>query len=489
MDLAINLDSNGSLPLHRQLYAELRQGILTGRLLPNQRLPSSRSLARALGISRFTVTQCYEQLIAEGYLQTTVGSGTFVNSQLPDDLLLSKPIDSIEQRNKFPIKLSVYGNHLTQVNASGVIEPDLEINFRYGRPALDQFPLKLWRKLLSRHCLSNSNWLDYSSDLLGYQPLREAIARYLKTARAVKCQPEQIIITHGSQQGIELVTRLLINPGEAIALENPCYLAARYIFQTHRAKLLPIPVDESGLIVPELFNTSSLKLVYVTPSHQFPTGVVLSLSRRLQLLSWAQETGAVILEDDYDSEYRYNSRPIPALQGLDPSNSVIYLGTFSKVLFPSLRIGYLVVPNNLVDLFARARWLADRHNPLLEQKVLTDFINEGHLERHIRRMRHLYDRRRQVLVQALKSYLGDKVKILGENAGIHLTIQINTSLSDKEIIEAAAKIGVGLTTARNYYLESSSQGEFLLGYSQLDEKQIEEGICRFSKVVVELNQR
>lgn len=485
MDLAIALDSNATGPLHRQLYEELRRAILSGRLLPRQRIPSTRALAKSLGISRTTVTQSYEQLLSEGYLQTLVGSGTFVSAQLPDDLLRSTPIETAQKLARSPLKLSKYGAGLAETDIPVITEPDAPISFRYGRPALDRFPIQLWRKLLSRHCRSNLDWLDYATDPLGHKPLREAIARYLSRSRAIQCEPDQVMISNGTQQALHLVTRLLIEPGEAIALEEPGYLRAQRTFLTQGARLLPVAVDESGLVVQDLANysTESIKLVYVTPSHQFPTGAVLSLPRRLELLSWAQQTGAMIIEDDYDSEYRYGERPIPALQGLDQSDSVLYIGTFSKVLFPSLRIGYLVLPQSLIPVFTRAKWLADRQSPLLEQRVLADFINEGYLERHIRQMRAHYDQRRQALVQALNFYLGERAKILGENAGIHLMVRLHTSLSDEEIVYRAAQVGVGMMSAQPHYLKANRTGEFIFGYSELTEHQIQEGIRRLAQAI------
>ncbi len=362
MDFAITLDSNSPLPLHQQLYEELRQAILGGRLLPGRRIPSTRQLAKSLGISRTTVTQTYDQLLSEGYIQTVVGSGTFVCTQLPDDLLCSAPIPSTGKMTRSPVKLSKYGDYLIKTeDVPRIPEPEMAINFRYGRPALEQFPIKLWRRLLSHHCCSDLQWLDYSRDILGYKPLREAISRYLSRSRAVNFLPEQVLIVNGTQQALDLIVRLFIEPDDVIGLEDPGYLSARLIFQTHGAKLLPIAVDESGLVVKNLAHHSSeqIRLVYVTPSHQFPTGAILSLPRRLELLTWARKTGALIIEDDYDSEYRYGDRPIPALQGLDRSDSVLYIGTFSKVLFPSLRIGYLVLPKNLVSALARGKWLSD----------------------------------------------------------------------------------------------------------------------------------
>jgi GntR family transcriptional regulator/MocR family aminotransferase len=483
MDLAIALNNN-AIPLHRQLYEELRQAILSGRLSQGQRIPSTRSLAKSLGISRTTVTQSYEQLLSEGYVQSIMGSGTYVCAQLPDDLLHPTPVESTQKIARPPIALSKYAMDLAQTDISLMKEPNIQISFRYGRPAFDQFPIQIWRQLLSRHCRANPEWLDYATDPLGHKPLREAIARYLSRSRAVQCEPDQIMLTNGTQQALYLVMRLLIDPGDAIALEDPGYLSARRIFLSQGAKLVPIGVDRSGIVVKDLANYSSdIKLVYVTPSHQFPTGAILSLPRRLELLAWAQQTGALILEDDYDSEYRYGDRPIPALQGLDRSHSVIYIGTFSKVLFPSLRIGYLVLPPSLVSLFARAKWLSDRQLPLLEQQVLTDFIEQGYLERHIRQMRSLYDRRRQVIVQALKAYFGERATILGEKAGIHLMVRLQTHLTDAEIIQRAAEVGVGMMSAQPHYLNASSTGEFIFGYSELTEQQLQEGIRRLAEAI------
>lgn len=485
MDLTIILDANAALPLHQQLYEELRRAILSGGLSPRQRVPSTRSLSKSLGISRTTVTQSYEQLRSEGYIQTVIGSGTYVCAQLPDDLLRSIPTEPAQEVICPPLKLSQYGAKLAEAERSLMSEPIAPINFRYGRPAFEQFPIKLWRKLLTRHCQIDTTWLDYSTDLLGYKPLRAEIAHYLSRARAVQCEPGQVMITNGTQQALYLVMRLLIDPGDAVALENPGYLSARRIFLSQGAKLLPIAVDESGFVVKDLDNYASepIKLVYVTPSHQFPTGAILSLPRRLELLVWAQQTGALILEDDYDSEYRYGDRPIPALQGLDKSQSVLYIGTFSKVLFPSLRIGYLVLPPHLVSLFTQAKWLSDRQLPLLEQRVLANFIAEGYLERHIRKMRSHYDLCRQTLVQALKAHFGEQVTILGEKAGIHLMVRFQIDLSDAEIVDRAAQVGVGIMSAQAHYLDAQPNGEFIFGYGELSPEQLQEGISRVAQVL------
>lgn len=485
MDFVINIDPKAALPLHRQVYEEIRQAILCGRLIPRAKLPSTRSLAQLLGVSRATITQSYEMLLSEGYLETIVGAGTFVCHQLPDELLNTASIPAKSPLANSSIPLSVYGESLSDRAFLRLPEAEVEISFSYGRPAFDQFPINLWRKLLSRHCRSNRYVLDYTYDSLGYQPLRQAIAAYVSRARAVKCNSEQIVIVGGSQQGLDLITRILINRGDWVAVEEPGYLGARRAFLAQGASLFPVSVDQSGLIVSRLTTDiiPNIKLVYVTPSHQFPTGATLSLARRLELLTWAQKSRVMIIEDDYDSEYRYGERPIPALQGLDQGNSVIYVGTFSKVLFPALRLGYLVLPENLVHIFARAKWLTDRQCSLLEQYALTDFITEGHLERHIRKMRSLYDKRRQTLVQSLLAHFGEEIEILGENAGMHLMVKINTQLSDDEIVQQAALAGVNIGAAHPQYLKDSPSGEFILGYAELNEQKIQEGVRRLAQVI------
>ena len=484
MDIAITLGTN-SIPLHQQLYEQLRAYILTGKLPPGTRIPSTRAMAKSLNISRSTVTQSYEQLLSEGYLETIIGSGTYVCTQLPDDLLHSKPVElgfgTGKDAHSTRVRLSQYGKILAETeNVPRVHEGKEEISFRYGRPAFNEFPIKLWRSLLSQYCGASLNWLDYSIEPLGYKPLRGAIANYISRARAVNCIPEQILITNGTQQALDLIMRLLIEPGNTIALEDPGYLSARLIFQTHGANLLPIPVNDNGLVVSKLesYSNQDIRLVYVTPSHQFPTGAVLSLPRRLELLAWATQTGALIIEDDYDSEYRYGDRPIPALQGLDKSGSVLYIGTFSKVLFPSLRIGYLVLPQNLVPIFTRAKWLSDRHLPILEQQVLAEFIEQGHLESHIRKMRSIYDQRRQVLVQARYSHFREKVTVFGDKAGLHIMVHLQTHLSESEIIERAASFGVGMMSASTQYLIPTYKNEFIFGHGELNEQQLVEGISR-----------
>jgi GntR family transcriptional regulator/MocR family aminotransferase len=302
------------------------------------------------------------------------------------------------------------------------------------------------------------------------------------------CTSDQIIVVNGSQQAIDLVCRVLIDRGDFAAIEEPGYLGAQRALLTQGADLAPIPVDQQGLKVDELKkrareDSRRLKLVYVTPSHQFPTGVVLSLPRRLDLLSWADRYGTYIIEDDYDSEYRYKGRPIPALAGLSSTDSVIYIGTFSKVLLPAIRLGYLVVPEKLVPVFSRAKWLADRHSPLLHQQALTEFIKLGHLERHVRRMRSLYEHKRKMMLEVLKELFGDRARVLGDNAGINMLVRFNTTISDDDLQYEARKRGVGVTSTRQEYLTGGRQGEFLLNYGGLTEDQIRRGLTVLADII------
>jgi GntR family transcriptional regulator/MocR family aminotransferase len=484
MDLALKLNNTSDIPLHRQLYNELRQAILSGRLQCTQRMPSSRALAKALAISRTTVLLSYEQLISEGYLRTVPASGTFVACDLPDQLLQSPVSQPVASTPQPLIELSSYGATLATVESPVLSESGSVIHFNYcGKPALGEFPIPVWKRLFSRACSLGAEMLDYPCDPLGYKPLREAISRYLFQSRAVQCNPDQVIIVSGSQQALDLLARLLLDRSDRIVIEDPGYVEARRVFQAQGAEVIPVPVDEAGIVIESLSTSAPpVKLIYVTPSHQYPTGVVLSLARRLALLAWSQQSGAMILEDDYDSEFRYDERSIPALQGLTVSNSVIYIGTFSKVLFPSLRMGYMVVPQQLAPIVGQAKWLSDRQSPLLEQHALADFINEGHLENHVRRMKMLYAQRRQTLTQAIHQQLGNQATIMGDNAGLNMMVQFHTHLSDEEITKRALQRGVQMHSIRRDCIKADSRGKFLLGYANLTPETIEEGVSRLAKV-------
>ena len=390
---AIDLERGSSLPLYRQLYDAIRQGILQGTLRKGLRLPSTRSLANELHVSRNIVIIAFEQLLAEGYIESRTGAGSFVVDTLPDEVLQlqNTPLNgnrTLSERGKILLRLPKL--------PFPAADPKLRYApFRYGLPALDELPLDLWGRLLARHSRRAPAEIAIHGDAAGLRRLREAIVSYVGAARGVRCHADQVIVVNGSQQAIDLAARVLADPGDVAIMEDPGYIGASSALQATGLKLIPVSVGKEGLRV-ELLSKKHLsaRLVYVTPSHQFPLGVVLSLANRLQLLDWVAQNNAWIIEDDFDSEYRYESKPIPALQGLDHNGRVIYMGTFSKVLFPSLRLGYLIVPEDLVDAFVAMRWITDRSSALIEQAALADFIAEGHFASHIRRMRALYMERR-----------------------------------------------------------------------------------------------
>jgi GntR family transcriptional regulator/MocR family aminotransferase len=477
MRTAILLDRASVAPLHRQIYDQWRQGILTGRFRRAERVPSTRELATALSVSRSTVTQAYDQLIAEGYLETSQGSGTYVCRQLPDELLRPDPAQVAAMNAAAPIRLSRYGAGLNEDFSYPPAPPGF-IRFTQWRPDLAHFPLPVWRKLLLRRLRSATPELfDYAEHSGGLAELRNEIAAYVARSRAVRCTPEQVIVVNGSAQGIDLCARLLLEPGDEVAVENPGYHGAHRILAGYGARLRPAGIDDGGIVIGDLGNKA--RMVYVTPSHQFPTGVAMSLTRRLELIEWSRRHKAVLIEDDYDSEYRYSGPPLPALQGLAAGVAVIYLGTFSKVMFPSLRIGYVIAPQSLVARLRRAKWLADRHTSVPDQAALADFIADGHLERHIRRMRRLYGRRRDVLVESLERCFGDRARIRGDAAGMHVLVRFQ----DQGIAQKAAAVKVQMISSASYYLTDAPRGEFVLGFSSIGERSIREGVRRLAEAI------
>ena len=475
MHVAFTLDPASGVPLNRQIYEEWRQGILSGRFRRGERVPSTRDLALTLAVARTTVTAAYEQLVAEGYLDSARGSGTFVCRELPEELLRPRRAPHPRPGAGTPIRLSRYGAGLPEARDCFPPRRAGWLRFSEWRPDLNEFPFPVWRSLLGRHLRApDSQLFDYADSAAGYPALREQIALYLARSRAVRCTAGQVLIVNGSQQALDLCARLLLDPGDEVAIENPGYQGAREIFAACGARLAPAPLDADGLVAASLHDHS--RLVYCTPSHQFPTGVSMSVTRRLELIEWARRHSAAILEDDYDSEYRYSGPPLPSMQGLAGGAPVIYIGTFSKVMFPGLRIGYVIAPPQLAAVFGRAKWLADRQTPLLEQATLADFLREGHLERHIRRMRRLYGRRREVLVEALAKHFGSRATVLGDEAGMHVLVRFE----DASVAERALANKVTLASASQYYLGAAPQTEFVFGFSSLGERAIREGIRRLA---------
>jgi GntR family transcriptional regulator/MocR family aminotransferase len=390
----VALDCRTKIPMYRQLYDWFRRAIIDGQMRPGQRVPSTRGLAAELKISRIPVLNAYEQLLAEGYFETFVGAGTCVASSIPDDAL-SPP--AVKARKGFqetveklgPRRMSRRSAALTHVPKQSWL--DNLGAFRVSLPALDHFPIRIWSKLVARHSRRPPRGIMAYGDAMGYLPFREAIAEYLGAVRGVRCESSQILVTTGSQQALQISAQVLLDPKDRMWMEEPGYPGARQAFMTVGAELIPVPVDHDGVNVAEITRRGrNARAVYVTPSHQYPMGMTMGATRRMLLLNWAARSGAWIIEDDYDSEYRFGSRPIASLQGLDTDGRVIYIGTFSKVMFPALRLGYVVVPKDLVHAFSAARDAADIFSSTLYQAVMTDFIHEGHFARHIRRMRMLW---------------------------------------------------------------------------------------------------
>jgi GntR family transcriptional regulator / MocR family aminotransferase len=449
--------------MFRQLYEAIKQSVLTGKIAPGTQLPPTRDLALQLGISRQTVLNAYEQLMAEGYLSGTVGKGTFVSATLP--LLRAKPKESDGDPASRPLRpLSTRGQ--------GFIGPQAAINihegppkaFRIGMPGLDLFPFETWARLEARRWRRPPHELGYS-DPAGYRPLREALSAYLGASRGVHCDPGQIVITSGSQQALYLIATLLLGPGDAAWIEDPGYRGISASLRAAQARICPVPVDDEGLSVS--FGKATFpeaKLAYLTPTHQLPLGVTMSLSRRLELLAWAKENKAWVVEDDYDSEYRYTGPPLASMQSLDTAGCVIYVGTLSKVLFPGLRLGYLVLPPALVDAFVQARAILDRHAAIVPQIVLTDFITEGHFGRHIKRTREAYAERRVALLEAISTHLAEHLLPGPADAGLQLSTTFHSPRDDQEIADRARKHGIELRAlSQFYYQEGDEQRERLSG--------------------------
>lgn len=472
-------------PLYRQLYDALRAAILRGQLRAGARLPATRALAAELDLSRTTVLAAMGQLLAEGYVEAKPGSGTYVAHILPDDTLHAAPARApapISPETPAPARtLSRRGQLLLATPLEAAREVGAPRAFRPGVPALDPFPWKTWLSLEARYLRRLSGSLRAYGDPAGYRPLRQAIADYLGAARAVRCVPEQVIVVAGAQQALDLVARVLLDPGDAVWVEDPGYLGAKAAFAAAGARLAPIPVDAEGLdVAAGAARCPAARLAYVTPSHQYPLGVTMSLARRLALLRWANDAGMWIVEDDYDSEYRYTGRPLAALQGLDEAGRVLYIGTFSKVLSPALRLGYLVAPPDLVDAFARARTLADRGSPPLGQATLAAFLTEGHAGRHIRRMRALYAERQAILVREARRHLAGALDVPPGESGLHLVGWLPAGADDRALATAATQRGIEAPSLSAFSLGPTPAPGVVLGYAPYDEEQIQEGVRRLA---------
>ena len=466
------------MPAYRWLYTALRSEILSGRLRPGTRLPATRDLARQYALARGTIVNAFDQLRSEGYIEGAVGSGTYVSRVLPEALFEvahQRPEDAPTPRRP-KLALSPYARRATPFAG---YEPRPTHAFRANLPALDLFPIALWAKITARCLRRVSTRHLMASDPSGYRPLRQAIADHLSRSRGVRCQSQQVAIVSGVQQALDLAARLFIAPGDRVCMESPGYPGAALVFQAFRAKLVAAGIDSEGIMVRSL-PRHGVRLIYVTPGHQFPLGTTMSLARRLELLAWARQSGALIFEDDYDSEYRYSGRPVPALQGLDSAGQVLYAGSFSKVLFPALRLGYLVLPPNLVERVAAIQSLTARHSPVLEQFVLSEFIREGHFQTHLRRMRQIYAERLAVLMEQARSRLSGVLEISPVEAGLQTVGWLSHGISAESAAMAAARRQIDLTPLAEYSYSPATRkvasSALQLGFAAIPPAEIRRGI-------------
>ena len=472
MNFVLPLQRDGE-PMFRQIYAGLRDAVLTGKLASGERLPSSRELADQLHVSRTVVLLAYDQLLAEGYVNGRRGAGTYV---APD--LKLKPTPAREQTARF--HLSTFGRRAAEsvvlVEYPKRRKRNVRYDFAYGRSNLELFPFEAWRRILLRNARSSPvPDHDYISTA-GLPDLQEAIAAHLKRSRAVVCEPSQVIIVNGSQQALDLITRVLVEANDAVAIEDPGYQGMREVLRVAGARILPVPVDREGIEVSKI--PAGARMAFVTPSHQFPTGAVLPLTRRLELLEWAKRHHAVIVEDDYDGEFRYGGQALESLQGLDREGRVIYTGTFSRTIFSALRIGYMIAPKGLVPALTAAKWLSDRHRASLEQQALAEFIANGMYERHLRRLRRGTAQRRDALLESIERVFGEEGEVTGEGAGAHVVLWPKRRIEESVVIARAAERGVGVYGLTGYFLDAPKRSGIILGYARLRDTEIREGIKR-----------
>lgn len=506
----LTLDHSSSTPLYRQICQNLREAITDGILPSGTRLPSSRALADDLGVSRNTVVNAFDQLRSEGYVESRVGAGTFVSSDLPEQhTQVRHPPDRVRRSlqltdtsSRSP-SLSAETQTILERPLSVLKEPGSQMAFRPGIPALDAFPIETWTTLLSRRWRSLPPGELVYGDPAGYPPLRQAVAEYLRTARGVRCETEQVLIVSGVQQALTLAARTLLEKGATAYVEDPGYPRMRGAFAAAGADPQPVPVDKNGLDLSSIESQTvgeqrsrddksppdpasqgdTSQMVGVTPSHQYPLGVTMNLPRRLDLLEWAARTDTWIFEDDYDGQYRYSGHPLAALQGLDNAGRVLYAGTFSKVLFPALRLGYLVVPPDLVDAFTQMRTLSDRCPSQVQQMVLTDFIKEGYFKRHIRKMRTLYASRQHALLEAIDERLSEFIDVESHNAGLHLVGWLPENTNDEAVSARLEEDGIVAPPLSFYCERPFNRDGLLLGYGGVTKEEIRESVNQMAEVI------
>lgn len=473
-----------NLPAYQWLRNSLQDLILAGTLPSGFRIPATRDLALQYGVARGTVLAAIDELKSEGYLTARHGSGTYVSSVLPDTLLKSgrgRPVE--RESSATEVREYCLSRFARRVEPFSHFVQPRTVAFRTNLPALDLFPTPLWNQVLNRRLRRRSTTSLLGCEAMGYPRLRAVIASYLRTSRGVMCGPEQVLILSGIQEAVELTARILVDPGDIVAMEDPGYPAARAAFLAAGAKIRPMRLDAEGAVITDR-GLLGARLVYVTPGHQFPTGATMSLRRRLAILDVAGRGNSIVFEDDYDSEYRYSGRPLSSLHGLDKHGRVIFAGSFNKVLFPSLRLAYMVVPPALVSVFARVKHMMTRHHPLLEQEVVADFMEEGHFTRHLRRMRKIYSERLETLLDCSRKYLAGLLTLSSIEAGLQTTAQLDSGLLARDVAAAALQRNIDVVPLENYCFATAEYARTLqIGFAAVDERSILKGVTTLAQVL------
>lgn len=477
IDQLILTSIKSSSNLQDCICQQMKDLILKGHLTPGLRLPSTRNFAIENRIARGTVVAAFEQLLAEGYIDSKRGSGFFVAQQLPDSFFTSS---ILPDKKEHPVSLS--GSKFSQkLNDSNVFSllrnQKVSGIFRSNQPDLSQFPIDVWHRLASKTLKKMSLNQLANQDAAGFFPLRRSISKFILSTRGIDCSPEQIIIVSGIQQALDLTARMVLNSGDQVIMEDPGYIGAKAAFESLNAKIINIPTDQFGLCLDDVFQKASKpRLIYCTPTHQFPLGSTLSLERRLSLLTWAQQNKIWIFEDDYDSEFRFKTKPLGALKSLDQRDIVIHAGTFNKMLFPALRLGYMIVPSEWIQLFLKARSQIDRYNPILEQIILNQFIEEGHFGRHIRKMRKLYHSRYQFLMKLSIGPIQKWLDIQETSGGLQTIAWLKQDLSEHAICKEAQEKGLEILPLSKFLIGRKIKNGLLLGFGSSTEKELKEGI-------------
>jgi GntR family transcriptional regulator / MocR family aminotransferase len=484
----IQIDRSNQLPIYQQIANSLRNAIMDGTITPGTKIPSNRDLAEMLGVSRNTSVNALDILISEGYIETKVGAGSFVSDELPEEFLYSSSsnkTDGIIDHSQDP--LSRRGEKFVKgYNPAWHLGERHDHNlFRNGRPDCESFPFSIWEKISRKYLFYDKKKIfDFPPDPAGYEPLRSALGEYLSTARAVNCKNSKVIIISATEKLVYLAAKLLTEAGDKVWVQEPGFPGAVRAFRAAENVVVPVPVDNEGMNVEKVMETGpDAKMVYVQPSHEFPIGSTLSLKRRMALLSWAKKNGSWIIEDDYDSEYRYYQRPLPALQGLDQNNRVIYCGSFNLTLFPGIRLDYAVVPEVLYDAFIDATTTIDIHLPTQNQVIAADFISEGHFARHIRRMRKFYKERRNVLINALEIQKNSRIHIGPSDCGINVCIFLNDGLNDENVSLEAKKRGIEVLPLSRFYYGEEKRNGLVLGFSACQQDDTEWGVSELMKII------